>query len=194
VRLDREPGAATEDDVIELHDREDRLYELIDGMLLEKTVGNYESYLAVELGFLIRRFLETQNLGVVLGADGMLRLAPGLVRIPDVSFISWDRLPGRTLPETPIWGLAPDLAAEIISPGNTREEMDRKLDDFFRAGVRRVWYVYPRKHEIRDYSSETRFDILGEEDTLTSPEVLPGFELELTAFFAKPVPPTGTRH
>ena len=193
VRLDREPGTATEQDVIELHDRENRLYELVDGTLLEKTVGNYESYLAVELGFLLRRFLETRNLGIVLGADGMLRLAPGLVRIPDVSFISWDRLPGRVIPEAAVWGIAPDLAAEIISPGNTREEMDRKLQDYFDAGVRQVWYAHPYGKEICVYSSVDSFKTVGEGGRLSVLDILPGFELDVQAFFTKPAPPTGDR-
>ena len=70
--------------MIGIHDREDRLCELVDGVLLEKTVGTYESYLALLLG----NFVDENNLGIVLGADGMMRLVPGLVRIPNVSFIS----------------------------------------------------------------------------------------------------------
>lgn len=89
VRHDPAPGTAVEEDVVTIHDREDRLYELIDRTLVEKTVGTYESYLAMMLGRILGNFIIDHNLGVVLGADGMLRLAPGLVRIPDVSFISW---------------------------------------------------------------------------------------------------------
>jgi Uma2 family endonuclease len=192
VRLDREPGAATEQDVLDLYDREDRLYELVDGMLLEKTVGSFESYLALEMGFLIRTYLEKRNLGIVLGADGMMRLAPGLVRIPDVSFISWERLPEGKVPDAPIWGLVPDLAIEIISPGNTRREMERKLHDFFDAGVRRVWYAYPSSREIHVYSAVDRCETFGESQTLETSEVLPGFRLDVRTFFAKPAAP-GTK-
>jgi Uma2 family endonuclease len=188
VRLDREPGMATEEDVVDLHDRENRLYELVDGMLLEKTVGNYESYLAMRMGFLIQTFLETNSRGIVLGADGMLRLAPGLVRIPDVSFISWDRLPDRKLPQTPIWGLAPDLAVEILSPGNTEKEMERKLHDYFDAGVRCVWYVDPRRREVRVFSDIETHETLSESETLHASDLLEGFHVDLQAFFAKPGP------
>ena len=80
--------------MIDLDDHQDRLCELVDGTLMEKTVGTYESYLAFYLGELLDTYVRKHDLGITLGADGMMRLAPGLVRIPDYSFISWDRLPG----------------------------------------------------------------------------------------------------
>lgn len=103
VRTNPPPGLATERDVIEIHDRENRLCELLDGSLLEKTMGSYESYLAVLICQVLVEFVQKRDLGIVLGADGMLRLAPGLVRIPDVSFIAWERLPGRVFPREEIW-------------------------------------------------------------------------------------------
>src|SRR3990167_2746304 len=127
IRADPPPGTACEDDVVEIHDREDRLYELVDGVLGEKDMGTYEAYLALLLGSLLRDHVARHNLGIGLGADGMLRLVPGLVRIPDVSFISWKKLPGRKVPRAAMAELAPDLAIEIISRGNTAKEMDRKL-------------------------------------------------------------------
>ena len=97
VRTTPPPGSATERDVIEIHDHENRLCELLDGTLVEKTMRSFESYLAMNLGRVLATFVRDHDLGIVLGADGMVRLANGLVRIPDVAFISWERLPGRTL-------------------------------------------------------------------------------------------------
>ena len=138
--------------MIEIHLREDRLYELVDGILVEKTVGAYEAYLAALLIQLLGAFARANHLGIVLGPDGMMRLSPGLVRIPNVSFISWDRLPGRKVPRTPMANLAPDLAVEVISKSNTAKEMENKLLDYFSTGVRAVWHVYP----IRARSTSTR--------------------------------------
>ncbi len=87
------PGTATEKDVIAAEEREDRLCELVDGTLVEKAMRFEESRLAVRLGHLVSSFLEQNDLGICVGADGMMRIGPGLVRIPDVSFITWDRLP-----------------------------------------------------------------------------------------------------
>ena len=81
------PGTATEKDVIEVENRENRLCELVDGTLVEKAMGFDEARLALLLGHLIDLFSKN-DLGVCVGADGMMRIAPGLVRIPDVSFIA----------------------------------------------------------------------------------------------------------
>jgi len=185
VRFDPPPGTASEEDVVEIHDREDRLCELVDGILLEKTAGTYESYLTVLLIHFLGSHVAENSLGIVLGPDGMMRLAPGLVRIPDVSFISWTRLPGRKIPRQPIADLAPDLAVEVLSKGNTREEMQRKLLDYFTAAVRQVWYVYPQQREIRVYVSPEEHTVFTHEQTLGGGDLLPGFALALPAFFAE---------
>ena len=75
--------------------RENRLCELVDGTLVEKAMGFEESRLAAELIHLVKSYLDRNDLGICVGADGMMRIAPGLVRIPDVSFVAWTRLPGR---------------------------------------------------------------------------------------------------
>src|SRR6266446_4632735 len=126
VRQEPAPGSATEQDVLAIHDREKRLYELVDGVLVEKAMGVQESFLAVFIAGLLREFAARQDLGFVLGADGMARLAPGLIRIPDVSFVSWRRVPQHRIPRVAMLGFAPGLAVEVLSPSNTREEMDRK--------------------------------------------------------------------
>src|SRR5688572_8677213 len=108
------PGTATEADVLAALEAADkRLYELVDGVLVEKAMGYYESMLAGILVQLLWHYLDQEDLGIVLPADGALRLMPGLIRIPDVSFIAWERFPDRRLPRDPIPDLAPDLAVEV---------------------------------------------------------------------------------
>src|ERR1700675_2673491 len=125
VRFRPAPGTATEKDVLAIHDREGRLYELVDGVLVEKAMGFGESLLACALIEVLRGFVRPRNLGLVTGEAGMMRLMAGLVRIPDVAFISWGRLPNRRVPTEPIPDLAPDLAVEVLSVGNTPGEMAR---------------------------------------------------------------------
>ena len=185
IRTDPPPGTATEQDVIDIEARESRLCELVDGVLVEKTVGYYESYLAVQLGYFLAGFVRRHRLGVVAGEAGMMRLSAGLVRIPDVSFVSWTRLPGRRVPRVPIADLAPDLAVEVISPSNTAREMERKLQDFLAAGVRLVWYVYPEPQEIHVYTADSH-DVLTIEQELSGGDVLPGFVLPLRQLFEEP--------
>lgn len=186
VRHDPAPGTATEEDVVRIHDREDRLYELVDLTLVEKTVGTYGSYLAAVMVRILGNFALDRDLGIVLGADGMMRLATGLVRIPDVSVISWDRLPNRRILDQAIADVVPDLAVEVISPGNTREEMDRKLHEYIEAGVRLVWYVYPRDREVHVYTTTDDCKVISAEQALEGGEVLPGFTLPVASLFSGP--------
>src|SRR4051812_41525064 len=91
VRLDPLPGKATEKDVLRVQKQEDRLYELVDGTLVEKAMGVLESSLALILGKLLGLFLDRHDLGFLTGADGTFGLMPGLVRIPDLAFTAWSR-------------------------------------------------------------------------------------------------------
>jgi len=123
-------GTGTADDA-ELIQREgNRLCELVDGVLVEKPIESVKSLVAIEVAFALRRYLEDHPLGVVLGADGLLQIGPKLVRGPAVSFISWERFPGRTLPTERVWAIVPDLAVEVLSPGNTPAEMAWKVNDY----------------------------------------------------------------
>ena len=78
------------------------------------------------------------------GEGGTIQLDIDLVRIPDVSFVSWERVPGGEIPDEPVPLLVPDLAVEVISRSNTPKEMDEKLQEYFEKGVRLVWYVRPQ--------------------------------------------------
>ncbi|HLN28523.1 MAG TPA: Uma2 family endonuclease [Gemmataceae bacterium] len=185
VRARPYPGTATEQDVIDIEAREGRLCELVDGVLVEKTVGYYEARLATILGYFLEHFLGEHDLGIVLGADGTLRLMPGLVRIPDVCFTSWRKFPQRELPAEPIPDLVPDLAVEVLSEGNTEAEMRRKLGEYFRAGVRLVWLIDPATRTARVHRSPTKKATVPADGTLVGGPVLPGFSLPLTTLFAR---------
>lgn len=185
IRLKPAPGTATEADVIRWLDGPNkRMFELIDGTLVEKAVGVREAILA---GFLIHRlseYCEELDAGVVVGADGPYRLRLGLIRYPDVSYISWDRMPGGVVPNDPISQIVPDLAAEVLSESNTPAEIERKLDNYFEAGVRVAWVVDPKTQLAVVYTSRTRSKEIGIDGELTAPKVLPGFRLPMRNLFA----------
>lgn len=185
IRLAPPPGAATEQDVLRSIDHADRICELVDGVLVEKTVGYMESLLALAIGEYLRTYVREHHLGVVLGADGALRILPGQVRVPDVCFLRWERFPGGRLPESPIPIAAPDLAVEVLSEGNTESEMQRKLHDYFAAGTVLVWYVDLRTRTVAVFTSADRCTVLHETDTLTGGGILPGFALPLVNLFAE---------
>lgn len=179
------PGEATESDVIELHDRHDRLFELIDGTLVEKAMGWKESELAIIIASLLRNFVSANRLGKVFGSDGMFRLEAEQIRIPDVAFISKQRFAGRTLQPGAFWELGCDLAIEVISPSNTRREMERKLGDYFTAGVGAVWLFYPKTREASVYSSPNTSVTLRDNDVLDGGSLLPGFSVTVAKIFAE---------
>jgi Uma2 family endonuclease len=185
IRFHPPPGTATEADVIEADTRHDRLCELVDGVLVEKAMGLRESFLAIALGSFLREFVVPRNLGLVSGEAGMMRLFAGMVRIPDVAFASWARLPGRRVPVEPIPDLVPDLAVEVLSRSNTEEEMARKLREYFAAGVRLVWLVDPEARTVAVYTSAEQFTLLDQTQALDGGDVLSGFTLPLSQLFAE---------
>jgi Uma2 family endonuclease len=185
IRFRPYPGTATEQDVIEAEARTDRLCELVDGVLVEKPMGYYESRLAIVLSFFLESYLDSNGLGIVLSESGMTRMEPGLVRMPDVAFYAWEHFPDRLLPPGSFLELAPDLAVEILSPSNTEREMDRKRAEYFAGGSRLVWQVYPLSRRVRVYKSVDEFVELTDEDTLDGGTVLPGFTLSIRRWFER---------
>lgn len=176
-------GTATEEDLISILDRENRPIELVDGFLVENVMGWIEAYLAGVILTHLNVFVMPRGLGVVLGSEGMYRLNPGLIRLPDVSFVPVDRFPDQRIPHVQICPHVPTLAVEVLSPGNTRKEMDRKLIDYFTAGVLLVWYVDPRTKTVRVHTSPETSILLDQTRTLDGGDVLPGFALRLAELF-----------
>jgi Uma2 family endonuclease len=184
ILLDPPPGTATEKDLERVNGRKEHLCELIDGVLVEKAMGTKEGLLGGWLLHMLWNHLEGRDLGIVLPGDAMLRLFPGMIRVPDVSFISAERLPGGQLPDESIASLSPDLAVEVISPGNTKKEIARKLREYFASGTRLAWIVQPRTRSVEVYTSATEKKVLSARQSLDGGDVLPGFRLSLTRLFA----------
>jgi Uma2 family endonuclease len=178
------PGTATEQDLIAVGDGpERRLCELVDGTLVEKAVGFFEGRLGGILLYFIETYLVEHNYGFCVPADSMMRIVPGRVRLPDVSFISWSKLSKRQVPTAPIANLVPDLAVEVLSKSNTRREMKAKREEYFQGGARLVWEINPKKQSARVYTSPTQFQEIGFDGDLDGGEVLPGFVLSLKRLF-----------
>ncbi|HKI17849.1 MAG TPA: Uma2 family endonuclease [Isosphaeraceae bacterium] len=188
VRLHPTPGTATEKDLLEVLDHENRPCELVDGTLVEKPMGYEESVIALEIGTFLNNFVLPRNLGIVSGESGTVRLFPGLVRIPDVAFASWNCFPDRKEPKTPIPHIAPDLAVEVLSRSNTKPEMERKLGEYFKAGVKLVWLVDPKTKTVRVYTAVDQFVRLNEDQTLDGGDVLPGFSVPIAKLFRRREP------
>jgi Uma2 family endonuclease len=115
----------------------------------------------------------------------MFRLPQNLVRIPDVAFASWERFPDDESMQESVPEVVPDLAVEVLSQSNTRGEMAVKLVEYFKAGVRLVWFVDLRAKAVTVYTSPSRSKVVSESGTLDGGKVLPGFELPVEKLFAR---------
>jgi len=185
ILLNPAPGTATEQDVLDLDDHHDRLCELIDGVLVEKIMSSRESILAVAIASLLHQFIAGKKLGFVLGEGGMLRLRPQLVLIPDVAFVARKSLPGGKFPDDAIAPIAPDLAIEVLSKGNTPAEMARKRKEYFAAGTRLVWEINPKGRSVKAYSAPDKFTLLTHNQSLDGAPVLRGLKINLRELFAE---------
>jgi Uma2 family endonuclease len=176
---------ATEADLIAASSKYNRIFELVDGVLVEKVMAYRESLLALLLGRILLDFVEPRNLGLVSGADGSVRLFPGLVRVPDVAFAAWNRFPDRKIPKEPIPSLAPDLVIEVLSASNTKAEMERKRAEYFSSGVRLIWEFEPEPRTVSVYTPDGRVAVLDSSQTIDGADVLIGFSLRLSELFSK---------
>jgi Uma2 family endonuclease len=107
-----------------------------------------------------------------------------LQRRPDLAFVSFDRWPrDREVLSTEAWDVIPNLAVEIVSPTNGANEVVEKIEDYFNAGVERVWVVYPSVQKLYDYRSANSVEILTRTQAIEGGKVLPGFRLSLADVF-----------
>lgn len=186
IRLFPPPGMATEGDAFALRRDEGVLCELIDGVLVEKTMGWLESVVAMQLVYFLHCYLKDNPLGEVIGPDGPVRVVPKQqMRLPDVSFIRFDRLTPAAYKQK-VCPVTPDLAVEILSAGNTAAEIDRKLVEYFAGGTQLAWIIDHEQRRAAIYTSPDKFTSIDENGILNGGDVLPGFSVLLSELLRKP--------
>ncbi len=159
----------------------DRLFELIDGAIVEKVPTEEHSIIAGNLYFALRLFAESRSLGRVLfEARHQLPGDDRNARLPDVEFTRQERVqPVITdggIPQTP------DLAVEIKSPTDRYSDLRKKALYYLENGTLIVWLVYPAKQQVEVWTADYS-QTVGEEDTLDGGDVLPGFSVAVKAIF-----------
>jgi Uma2 family endonuclease len=108
---------------------------------------------------------------------------PDTVRAPDVAFVSRARI--ETIGEVEgFWPEAPDLAVEVVSPGDSYSDVEEKIFAWLDAGTKMVVVINPRQPSATAYKSPTDIIALAETDVLTGGDVVPGFELVVREIFA----------
>jgi Uma2 family endonuclease len=162
-----------------------RCYELVNGWLISEPLPGFShGEVVLLIGSLLRHHVASMRLGkVVVGDTGfILARSPDTVRGPDVAFVRTDRVPART-EASKFFSGAPDLAVEVLSPGNRPAEMHAKVADYLAAGTRAVWIVDPRARSVTVYRSLFSPTVLSEADDLEGEDVLPGFRVRVSEFF-----------
>lgn len=186
IRMEPPPGRATFDDLVQVN--EQRLgptCEWVENTLVEKAVGQLESWIGMIIGGEMFAYLKGHDLGMMYGEAAVLEILPGIGRAPDVYFISWKSLPGGKPPprSEKVPAIVPELVVEVLSASNTPREMARKRDEYFRAGVKLVWEIDPETRSANVYTGEAAVTPVPQDGQLDGREILPGFTLSLREVF-----------
>lgn len=160
-------------------------YELVQGELRKMSPSGGED--AIIIGRLTMRLgqhVEANNLGLYFGAECGFKLSsdPDTVRAPDLAFVSHGNIPATGIAKS-FWPGAPDLAVEVLSPGDTYSEVNEKVENWLEAGTRAVWIVDPRRRSVSVYRSMTDVTHLSEGDEVDGGEVVPGFRCKVSEIF-----------
>jgi Uma2 family endonuclease len=132
--------------------------------------------------YLLVAFVKPRQLGyVVHNAGFVFERNPDTVCVPDISFVDANR---PSVPHgRPYLDGAPDLAVEILSPGNTRKGMAEHVALYLRTGSRLVWVVDPIRLTITVHRPNHDTVVLHVGDQLSGEDVLPGFECRVAEVF-----------
>jgi len=176
----------TTNDETVLPQDDDRLYEVVDGKLVELgPMGAHEIWLATVLAGYFTNFVRQHQLGTVV--QELLFDFTAIVkrkRRPDVAFVSYERWPRqRPVPHAEAWEVVPNLVVEVISPSDKGNDILDKVAEYFRIGVECVWVIFISQTQVYIYESPTQVRILTRADELYGEPVLPHFQLPLASLF-----------
>ncbi len=161
-------------------------YELVRGELRRMNpAGNVHGRIVVRITWRLAQHVEENRLGTVYAAETGFKLAtdPDTVRAPDVAFVSRARVEAIGELEG-FWPEAPELAVEVISPGDSYVDVEEKVFDWLDAGTKMVVVINPRQRSATVYKSPTDIAALAEADVLDGGDIVPGFELAVRDIFA----------
>jgi Uma2 family endonuclease len=163
-------------------------YELVAGALRKMVPAGWKhGAIAGKLHTRLGQHIDQHELGTIFGAETGFLIArdPDTVRAPVIAFVHKDRLPA-TKPEEAYWPGAPDLAVEVVSPGDRLGEVDDKVAMWLDAGAGMVWIVNPKWRNVTVYRSATDIKTLTENDELDGQDVVPGFRCLVADIFLDP--------
>lgn len=164
------------------------LHEVVDGQLTVSPKSDFfHGDICTRLSAALLAFVRQNRLGAVLDSSTGFWMKNRNCRAPDISFISRDRLKalGFKRSTRSFFPGAPDLAIEILSPNNTRGDVDERLHDFFTSGSRLVWIIDPEKQRVEVCLSLTKRKWVGSGGFLEGEDMLPGFRYPIAELFSE---------
>lgn len=172
-------------------------FELVDGHLVERSMGQVSSWIGGETHAVLREFVRRNQLGWVFPSDCGYQCfprSPGKVRRPDVSFLRREKLPNGLFFDGHV-PVVPDLVVEVVSPRDITESLEVKIAEYQAAGVSSVWVISPKARTCTIHRLDGHSLRLNEGDTITEPELLPGFSCKVGDLLPSPeaVPPLDIR-
>ncbi|AGA27561.1 Uma2 family endonuclease [Singulisphaera acidiphila] len=165
--------------------RDGMRHELVRGELkIMSPAGSEHGAIIAEITAFLLPFVKSHKLGTVFGAETGFKIAtdPDTVRAPDVAFVRRERIPQTGLPKA-FWPGAPDLAVEVVSPGDTVDEVDEKVADWLGAGTKVVWIVKPKTRTVAVHFAPNAQTILTADEEIDGGELVPGFRCRVGDLF-----------
>ena len=175
----------TADELFRMPDDGFHRYKLVKGRLLTMSpAGGLHGLVSSRLHAAVFAHVDEHRLGVVVSADTGFKLEsdPDTVRAPDVAFVTRERIPPDGIPEA-FWQCAPDLAVDVLSPSDRRSDVNEKIAQYVRLGVKVVWFVEPSPRRVTVFRPDRPAQVLREANTLEGGELLPGFRYPLSRLF-----------
>jgi Uma2 family endonuclease len=163
------------------------MFEIVDGRLVEmEPMSVYSVRIAALIYGHLFHYCQQNRIGEAT-IENLFRLplSKPRSRRPDVAFVSSERWqPGKSMPISgESWDVVPNLAVEVISPSDRATVLERKLDEYFEAGVQRVWVIHPEQRIVKVYKSRHDSHVLRAPNEITDEEILPGFRLPVGSIF-----------
>lgn len=159
-------------------------YEVVDGELQMSPKNSPEhGFICTELSFALNAHVKRQKLGAVFDSSTGFWMENENCRAPDISFVSKEQLRRLKRPANSFFRFAPDLAIEVLSPNNTRAEIQERLRDFFSSGTKLAWIIDPEAKSAEICYSLEKRRLVGPNGELNGEEVVPGFQIKLSELF-----------
>lgn len=159
-------------------------FELVDGELVMSPKNNPEhGEICSRALTALKTYTDAHKLGAVWDSSTGYWMVNRNCRAPDISFVSKQRLRGMKRPPRNFFEGAPDLVVEVLSPDDTRRELDARLRDFFSSGTRLAWLIDPKRQMIEVCRSLTERRLIGPDGELNGEDVVPGFRYKVAELF-----------